>query len=87
MCLSLRRLVIGSTLRYVIRLGLSVRFGTLLAGRAAGCCDCSDMEKVLEQLTRDGVGKPIGPIQTAIGTIYGFVDPNGHKFAILDKKN
>ena len=59
-------------------------------GRLSGCQPLffvSDMDKVLEQLTRDGVGKPIGPIQTASGTIWGFVDPNGHKFAILDKKN
>jgi predicted enzyme related to lactoylglutathione lyase len=75
-------------------IGMKVASGPAIVflhdSRLTGCQPLffvSDMDKVLEQLTRDGVGKPIGPIQTAIGTIYGFVDPNGHKFAILDKKH
>ena len=57
--------------------------------RLSGCQPLylvTDVDKVLEQLANEKMDSQIGPIKTANSNIYGFVDPNGHRFAIFDKK-
>lgn len=75
-------------------IGVKVASGPALLflqdSRLTGCQPLffvSDLDKVLKQLSAQNVDKPIGPITTAISTIYGFVDPNGNRFAIFEKKS
>jgi predicted enzyme related to lactoylglutathione lyase len=45
-----------------------------------------DPDKVLNELGRQGLAATFGPLTTAVGTIYGFKDPSGNRFALIDKK-
>lgn len=45
-----------------------------------------DHTKVLSELARHDIFPVVGPITTAVGTIYGFKDPSGNRFALIDKK-
>lgn len=45
-----------------------------------------DAVHVLEELAKRSMEPTVGPIGTAVGTIFGFVDPSGNHFALIDKK-
>lgn len=45
-----------------------------------------DSNNALAELAKRNVVPTVGPITTAVGTIYGFVDPSGNRFALIDKK-
>jgi hypothetical protein len=46
-----------------------------------------DYVKVLAELEKHDMVPILGPIKTAVGTIYGFKDPSGNRFSLIDKKN
>jgi hypothetical protein len=45
-----------------------------------------DHNKVLAELARHNLQPTLGPIVTAVGTIYAFKDPSGNRFGLIDKK-
>lgn len=45
-----------------------------------------DPAHVLAELAKQKVEPNVGPIPTAVGTIYGFTDPSGNHFGLIDKK-
>jgi hypothetical protein len=45
-----------------------------------------DPAKVLAELGRHDINPLVGPITTPVGTMYGFKDPSGNRFALIDKK-
>jgi hypothetical protein len=47
---------------------------------------CDDHAKALTELARHGLEPTFGPVTTAVGTIYGFTDPSGNRFGLIDKK-
>jgi hypothetical protein len=45
-----------------------------------------DPNHVLTELAKQNLTPSVGPIATAVGTIYGFIDPSGNRFSLVDKK-
>lgn len=45
-----------------------------------------DPAKVLDELCKHEVVPTFGPVTTAVGTIYGFIDPSENRFGLIDKK-
>lgn len=45
--------------------------------------DCS---RAMAELARHDLEPILGPIGTGVGTIYGFIDPSGNHFGLIDKK-
>lgn len=45
-----------------------------------------DSAHVISELSKHDLHPIVGPLPTAVGTIYGFKDPSGNRFALIDKK-
>jgi predicted enzyme related to lactoylglutathione lyase len=45
-----------------------------------------DHEKVLSELAKHNLELYMEPVMTAVGTLYGFKDPSGNRFGLIDKK-